>query len=239
MSQNTIICMKWGTLYGPEYVNILDAMIKRNITVDYKFICFTDDPTGIHDHIETRPIPEIPLAEASPISGWRKIASLSPELGIEGTVLFLDVDLVITGNMDAFFEYEPGEFCCIENWSQKGRGIGNSSVYRYQADAHHDIFNYFCNNIEQVYQDYVSEQEYLTKMVAKTQTVKWWPDTICRSFKRHCMPKGIMRYLKKPQLPDDCRILVFHGPPKPTEAATGIYKKYIKASPWVLNHWCE
>ena len=239
MSQNTIICMKWGTLYGPEYVNILDAMIKRNITVDYKFICFTDDPTGINDHIETRPIPEIPLASASPISGWRKIASLSPELGIEGTVLFLDVDLVITGNIDVFFEYEKGEFCCIENWSQLGRGIGNSSVYRYQADAHHDIFNYFCNNIDKVYKDYVSEQEYLTKMVAKTQEVKWWPDAICRSFKRHCMPKGIMRYLKKPKLPDDCRILVFHGPPKPTEAAEGIYKKYIKPSPWILDFWRE
>jgi hypothetical protein len=27
-----VICMKWGTKYGPEYVNRLYAMVRRHLT---------------------------------------------------------------------------------------------------------------------------------------------------------------------------------------------------------------
>ena len=40
---------------------------------------------------------------------------------LSGDVLFLDLDLVITGNIDRFFDYEPGKYCVIENWTQKGK----------------------------------------------------------------------------------------------------------------------
>ena len=43
MSDNLIFCMKWGTLYGPEYVNTLYSMVKRNLTLDFRMVCFTDD----------------------------------------------------------------------------------------------------------------------------------------------------------------------------------------------------
>ena len=32
--QNVVICMKWGTKYGSEYVNRLYNMVKRHTTVD-------------------------------------------------------------------------------------------------------------------------------------------------------------------------------------------------------------
>lgn len=231
--------MKWGTAYGPEYVNILAAMVKRHLTLPHKFICFTDDTTGIHPGIETRPIPEIPLGSAAIWSGWRKLASLSPKLGLEGTVLFLDLDLVIMDNMDGFFTFEPGKFCIIENWTQMGQGIGNSSVYRYEADKHHDIFEDFSENHEQIYKDVTNEQMYLTWSVAKKHDVKYWPDAWCRSFKRHCMPNILLRPFVTPKAPEGCKILVFHGPPKPIDAAYGRSPKhkFLKPAAWILNHW--
>jgi hypothetical protein len=42
-----VICMKWGTKYGPEYVNRLYAMVRRHLTGDFRMVCLTDDPTGI------------------------------------------------------------------------------------------------------------------------------------------------------------------------------------------------
>lgn len=235
-----IICMKWGTAYGPEYVNILAAMVKRHVTLPHKFICFTDDTTGIHSHIETRAIPEIPLGSAPIFSGWRKLASLSPELGLTGTVLFLDLDLIIMENMDQFLTYKPGEFCIIENWTQMGQGIGNSSVYRYEAEKHHDIFNDFVQNHEQIYKDVVNEQIYLTRMVAKKHNVVWWPAQWCRSFKRHCLPNILLRAFVSPKAPEGCKILVFHGPPKPIDAAYGRWpqkRKFLRPASWILNHW--
>ncbi len=43
MTDKYIFCMKWGTLYGAEYVNRLYAMVNKNLTYDFKMVCFTDD----------------------------------------------------------------------------------------------------------------------------------------------------------------------------------------------------
>lgn len=242
MKKNYVICMKWGTLYGPAYVNILHAMVKRNLSIDYTFVCFTDDRTGIDPEIECRDIPEIPLGSAHPLSGWRKLASLSPKLGLDGTILFLDLDLIVTGPIDDLFTFKPGDFCIIENWSQRNQMVGNSSVYRYESDAHHAIFDHFSQNVENVYKNYCSEQEYLTRKVAETQTVQFWPDTWVRSFKRHSLPNRLIQRFVAPKLPEGCKILVFHGPPKPLEAAVGYWDnkgrmKRARPAPWVMNYW--
>jgi len=39
--------MKWGTKYGPEYVNRLYAMVRRHLTGDFNMVCLTDDTKGI------------------------------------------------------------------------------------------------------------------------------------------------------------------------------------------------
>ena len=39
----------------------------------------------------------------------------------KGDVLFLDLDLVITGDLDRFFDFKPGFYCVIENWTQIGK----------------------------------------------------------------------------------------------------------------------
>jgi hypothetical protein len=237
-----IICMKWGTVYGPEYVNILAAMVKRHTTLPVRFVCFTDDTRGIHPHIETKPIPEIVLGDAPLVSGWRKIASLSPGLGLSGPTLFLDLDLVIMGNIDCFLTHAPGEFCIIENWTQMGRNIGNSSVYRFEAGKHVDVYENFCKNYQEIYRTITNEQMYLTWEVAKKHKVVFWPDAWCRSFKRHSLPARVLRYFMRPQPPRDCKILVFHGPPKPIEAAHGKWPqrgKFLRAAPWILDHWVD
>ncbi|MEE1122464.1 MAG: glycosyltransferase, partial [Acinetobacter pseudolwoffii] len=45
--QNIVICMKWGTKYGSEYVNRLYNMVKRHTTVDFQMVCLTDRTEGI------------------------------------------------------------------------------------------------------------------------------------------------------------------------------------------------
>jgi hypothetical protein len=101
-----ILCMKWGTKYGPEYVNRLYAMVRRHLSGDFRFVCLTDDNTGIRSEVQCLPIPPLDLPPGIPERGWTKLATFSQDLhGLKGTALFLDVDVVITGSLDDFFTH--------------------------------------------------------------------------------------------------------------------------------------
>jgi hypothetical protein len=236
----TVLCMKWGTVYGPDYVNKLHGMVARHLARPHRFLCLTDDTSGIEPGIETAPLPEMRTGAAPHFSGWRKLSSFSPALGLEGPVLFLDLDLVIVDSIDVFFDH-PGAFCIIENWTQLGQGIGNSSVYRYEGGKHADILERFEADPDRIIADYPNEQVYLTRMMAQRfGEPTFWPETWCRSFKRHCLPGGLMRWVRTPSMPEGARIIVFHGHPKPPEAAEGIWPqrfKKVRPTPWISEHW--
>ena len=60
-SQRHILCMKWGTKYGPEYVNRLYGMVRRHLMGDFNFVCLTDDANGIRPEVQCLPIPPLNL----------------------------------------------------------------------------------------------------------------------------------------------------------------------------------
>ena len=43
-------------------------------------------------------------------------------------VLFLDLDVVITGSLDEFFDFEPGRFCVAKNWSEPELRVGKQNA---------------------------------------------------------------------------------------------------------------
>ncbi|MDD9816624.1 MAG: hypothetical protein OXU61_00585 [Gammaproteobacteria bacterium] len=54
MSARTIVCLHWGTRYGPHYVNRLYYGIARRLAGKFNFIRCADNDTGIEPAIETR-----------------------------------------------------------------------------------------------------------------------------------------------------------------------------------------
>jgi hypothetical protein len=233
----SVLCMKWGARYGADYVNRLQSMVARHLGLPHRFICLTDDPSGIRPEVACRPLPAIALADAPPHSGWRKLSCLAAELDdLRSPVLFLDLDLVIVAAIDALFAH-PGAFCIIENWTQPGRGIGNSSVFRYQAGAHRRVLEDFCADPARIIQDYPNEQTYLTRAVGD---VTFWPQSWCRSFKHDCLPARPLRAFKAARIPADARIIVFHGEPKPPDAARGLWPKSLTGLhpvSWIDEYW--
>ena len=147
-SERHILCMKWGTKYGPEYVNRLYAMVRRHLSGDFRFVCLTDNSEGIRPEVECLPIPSLDLPPGIPERGWTKLTTFTKDLhGLKGTALFLDVDVVITGPLDDFFTY-PGEFLIIHDHKRPWRITGNSSVYRFELGAHPDVLEYFRGHFE-------------------------------------------------------------------------------------------
>ncbi len=65
--------MKWGSLYGPEYVNRLYAMVRQNVTGPIRFVCLTDSVEGVREEVECYGCPEIDLPEPLCRLGWRKL----------------------------------------------------------------------------------------------------------------------------------------------------------------------
>ncbi len=125
MQAVNVLCIKWGRKYGPEYVNRLHAMVRRHLRRPHRFVCLTDDGTGIDAGIETHPIPQVGFAEfdsRQPWSfqhGWLKLTSFaSPLYDLSGPTLFLDLDIVIVDALDPFFDH-PGTFCVIREWDKR------------------------------------------------------------------------------------------------------------------------
>ena len=54
-----IICMKWGEKYDSSYVNILYNMVERNLNRPFRFVCFTDNKSGLSSSIESFELPKL------------------------------------------------------------------------------------------------------------------------------------------------------------------------------------
>lgn len=240
----TIICAKWGTRYPALYVNNLWSMIRRNSKRDTRLICFTDDPSGVDPAVATYPIPDIKLPPKAFRQGWRKVTFWRSDLvPLSGDVLFLDLDVVITGGIDDFFDYSPGSsFCVIENWTQIGSGIGNTSAYRFRVGSHPYLFEKLNANAEQILSQFPNSQTYISHTITEKT---FWPSTWCQSFKHTLLPRWPLNFIQAARLPPETKVVAFTGKPDPDEARDGVwdapwYKKtykYVRPTPWIAEHW--
>ncbi len=242
----TVVCMKWGTAYSADYVNRLYRGVMRHVNRPTRFVVFTDDEAGLAPGIEMRPLPHVALPQTGMRRGpWLKLGLWARELGgLSGDVLFLDLDVVITGGLDAFFDHEPGCLCLIRNWTQWNDGIGNSSVMRFRVGSASHLVDAFEQNAVAMSYRYVNEQTYLTK--ESGLPTRFWPAEWCVSFKHGLKPRWPMNLVQTaPPPPPSCRIAVFTGHPRPHEAQTGEwparwYKKFyktIRPVTWLDQYW--
>ena len=236
---NNVICMKWGEKYSADYVNILFNMVSRNLSIPFRFVCFTDDPKGINEQVEVFDLPSLNLPNNIPERGWLKLTTFSKTLGdLEGKALFLDLDLIITGSLDELFEIE-GDFLIIKDFIRKDV-TGNSSVYRFEIGQHEDVIENFKNNFTDIKNKHRNEQEYLSAFMDKKNLLSYWPEDWCKSFKKHCIHKGLKQFFYPPELPENTRIVIFHGKPNPPEAIAGKSGKWYRKvlpTPWVKDFW--
>ncbi|MEE9328049.1 MAG: glycosyltransferase [Cocleimonas sp.] len=237
-----IICMKWGAKYGADYVNKLYGMVSRNITIPFRLVCFTDDVSGISEQVETRDLPPLDLPDGAPERGWNKLTTLKNGFGgLTGEALFLDLDVVIVSNIDALFSLQA-EFAIIRDSKFKKRLIGNSSVYRFKIGKYNDVLEYFQKNFAKVQGDYRNEQAFLTDQVHQKGDLSFWPEKWCPSYKYHCMHSWPINYFKDSFIPEDAKILIFHGHPEPQEAIAGITTKWyrhVRPTKWIEDYWRE
>lgn len=241
-----IICMKWGNKYPAQYVNKLYGMVARNLTPPFRFVCMTDHSEGIRPEVECLPCPTVPIPAPRNNQGWRKVSLWNDTLpGMQGDWLYLDLDVVVTGTLDGFFDYEPQlDYIVMQNWTQPGKGIGNTSVFRFRVGSHPYLLHGLIEHQATLFQQFRNSQTYISRTIKE---IAFWPDAWCILFKTHCIAPMPKRWWQEPSLPDTARVVAFPGSPNPDEAVEGHwpaswYKRFYKhilPAKWITKHWRE
>lgn len=220
-----ILCMKWGTKYGPEYVNRLQRMAERHLGSPFQLVCLTDDPIGIDPVIRTLPLPDLGCEEPRHTRGkWRKVALWGAPLhDLQGTALFVDLDSVIVGALDPYFSHGDPESVVLErNWSRPLSGLGQTSVFRFRIGSHPEILERFRRNPQAIADRFRYEQHFVTDCLGRE--LRFWPRGWTRHFRLHCLGPIPLRYLRPARLPAGSRIITFPGGPNPSDVRLGKWK---------------
>ncbi|MEO7245059.1 MAG: glycosyltransferase [Rubrivivax sp.] len=228
--------MKWGTLYGPDYVNHLRAGVARHLARPHRFVCFTDDASGLEPEVQARALPPLGLPAGHADRRWQKLAVFGRELAdLTGTTLFLDLDLVVVGALDPFFD-QPGRFLIIRDDELFRRkplrrlnpardrflaSVGNSSVFRFDVGQHAYILDAYVADPAAAIAGFEISQQFQSAQLAAHAELAYWPSGWCVSFKNHCVPPHLSSYTTDPSLPPGARIVVFAGSPKMAEVLAG------------------
>ena len=173
----TVACvLSPGPTYNRSHVDRLERMVSEHMSQPYKFVCVDD----------------------SPFPGWWAKISLFEPGRFTGRVLYLDLDVTITGGIDDLAD-RPGSFIICRDFI--GSFDFNSSVMAWDAGTVDHLYTDFSPDVmDRLHgdQNWITER----KLDADTFPRKW-----CYSYK-----KG-----KLTSFPSDMRVCVYHGRPKPWE----------------------
>ncbi|WP_226779763.1 hypothetical protein [Oceaniglobus trochenteri] len=98
-----IVFVKWGTKYGPEYVNGLVTNIRAGTKAALDFICFTDDATDISPDVDIRPFPDFGVPVTTMTSRGGSLLKMSMflkgQLKTGVPTLYIDLDSSVIGDV--------------------------------------------------------------------------------------------------------------------------------------------
>ena len=204
----TVVCVKYGTKYGANYVNRLASMVRRQSSVDVDFFCLTDDPAGLEVGIRTLPLPRMNILGQDISGWWQKLAMFREKIDELGShLLYFDVDVVITGSIDPLLFYDS-DFAIARNCYVP---IFSSSVMRFKNGSRPCIWSDFSKiNAER----YGGDEIWIASKVPDADV---FPDDWCKIYRLHAAQA----------VPEGSIVVSFGGEPNP-----GDYP-----APWVENYW--
>lgn len=179
----TVACCWWGW-YPVEYVIRLKESASRNLTVPHRFVCMTD---------REAPCDTVPLATDLP-DNMKLMALYRPDNGLEGRVLALDIDSLITGSLDDIAAYN-GNFCTARDFYRPDMTDG--FLRAFEAGKHAYLWEKASNRYRMeipYFKDHMEKPDYWQDL---------YPGQVV-SYKVHC----------KDGPPKGARIVSFHGKPK-------------------------
>lgn len=210
-----IVCVNWRNYQGRgvEYVNILQDMVRRNIPpgTEGRFFCFTDDidNTSYDEGIILRKLPD-------GLEGWyNKLYLLRDGLfETDERIIFFDLDVIVTGDLTDLVKY-GGDFGILEDVFTKRY---NSSIMAWKANTP------AATVIWQAYE----EKNRPTGIDGGDQQFLWDNSPALDNLSQ-LFPRRFVSYRTHAlfNIPNNAKVVLFHGNPKPHEITAG----------WPLDFW--
>ena len=228
-------CVIHGNAYSWIYVERLYSMLTRHIT------------PGIRLHVYTeadRPVPTpmikhqlVDWGICGPKKSWWYKMQLFDANQHSGSLLYFDLDTVITGNLDWIWQTPTEYLWAVRDfkylWRPTFYGI-NSSVMWWDTEKYAYIWKKFKQqDLSHTMQSYHGDQDYITNNI-DAHDRRFFDTTRVKSWRWQCLDSGYdfrqRRHLTPgtgTQLFPQTSIMVFHGNPKPDQITDQI----------VVTHW--
>lgn len=233
----SVVCWRWKpregyrSSYGPETVNVLRDMIRRQYPHPHRFICVTDDPHGIDAGIEVLPGWDDFAAVPSPHGGknpscYRRLRMFHPDAAqwFGQRFVSLDLDVVITGDLSPLWNRpEPIVFWGDTN-PQPGSHY-NGSMVLMTAGSRPQVWTDFdpATSPRRSLQArcWGSDQGWISYRLGKGEA-KWTKADGVYSFRNDLKQSRV--------LPPNAKIVIFHGAHDP-------WSPHAQQWPFVREHY--
>ena len=203
-----VVCIKAGPKYPTDYANKLFRAVRRNGHAG-RFYCLTDDPSGLERDIIALPVS--PLCQG----WWHKIYLFSWDHGIDARLLYMDIDMVVTGSLEDFLGYD-GAFATGSRFNKPNEI--NSTIMSIPAGYGRGIWTTFMRFRSRAMRSFRLDSEFI-EAVNGAKTERWqdmFPGQLV-SYKKHVMGGS---------LPEGARLVSFHGKPDPDDVDEDFVKLF-------------
>ena len=213
-----VFCLYAGDAYSIEYVENLVNGVKQNLKQDYVFHIFTDRKDQLAQLKLLGNVILLPKLNV-PKLWWYKLYMFNKANIITGPVLYLDLDVIIIGDLDKFVTTD-NKLRIIHDFNRSNVAGGqynksNSSTMSWVFEHHTNMWGRFNENMDKYTSKMHGDQDFI-HLFARNK--EWWPDNWAISYKwEYCRNKLYD--------PSQTSILVFHGKPKPNDITDVALKK--------------
>lgn len=230
----SIVTWKWASLnpyrtsFRAVHVNTFASMIRRNLTIPHRVFCITDNPAGIDEDITTvrlwdNPVPHYGTHHRPNCYVRLKAFSKEFEQIVGPRFVSMDLDCVITGNIDHLFD-RPDDFMI---WGET-HDINpyNGSMWMMNAGARAHVWDDFdpakSPEIAMQKRFFGSDQAWMCYALGPDEK-RWSTSDGVYSYRCHIRPLG-------GSLPGNAKIVFFHGQYNPWDAD-------MQKIEWVMENW--
>jgi len=217
---NNLVCVCVGDAYSANYVENLYAAAREHTTVDFNFWVFTDNVDQFSKNLNWYFV-EIAQYDFTVRGWWYKIEIFNQDALPSGNNLYIDLDCVIVGDLREFWNFDHDILGICHDFNRqfsRNINLSNSSVMTWKDSSLDWLYQHYKKNQHSIVKQFRGDQDLIHKYVGNK---RWFPRNWAMSWRWEIKGGG----LEKPQgnyisqqsyvLPNDVKIIVCHGEPKP------------------------